>query len=108
MSDEREPTCALWYWRSHAMDYELFAAEEEAARYAIYLDEYDGGSPVGVQFADGRTVLVEEWPAIDQARNAVRESGERPATPPAMRTIRDPFSSTDVQIEASEPDWLGR
>ena len=105
--------CALWYdcynWRRHR----LYDNETDAAVAAIALEEDETGWPVGVQFADGRVLTVECWPAYQSAR-AQRDADDKARLEevtvrprPAMRKIRDPFDHGAIEIEATEPGWVG-
>lgn len=110
---------ALWTICRYSPDYELFGTEEEAASAAVTMDAYEGGASgvtMGVQYEDGRAVLREDWAAYraeeerrrteDAAR--VRAAALLPRTaPPPQRTIKDPFQGFEMDIDASEPGWLG-
>lgn len=102
--------CALWYWRHGAMDYEIYDSEEQAAKEAVGMEEYDHGSPVGLQFSDGRTVLAEDWQALKDAQKKFNESVRcRQAAPTrATRLILNPFDGAPKRVDDSEPQWLGK
>ena len=105
--------CALWYARYHSPDYALCDSEEDAARMGVAMMENGGCAVIGVQFSDGRTIPVDDWPAWDAAeewRNAAeKEEAERRAREPkpVMRKIRDPFRGWPLEVEPTEPEWLG-
>lgn len=105
-----EPTCAVWYVSRYNIEYDLCSDEDEAAKTAAALYEADDTpTMLGVQFADGRLIKINEWPAFAeavQARSAMwAEARDRPA--PATRPARDPFTGAEVAIELTEPSWLG-
>ncbi|MDQ2875076.1 MAG: hypothetical protein M3Y33_09905 [Actinomycetota bacterium] len=65
-----------------------------------------------MQFPDGRSLALGSWPAYaaELQRRAERRkrAAALPKPPePAMRKARDPFDGRPVQIEVSEPSWLG-
>jgi hypothetical protein len=109
-----EHTCALWFSRYYNIDYQLFATEEEAARFSVHMHEDAQGVTLGVQFADGRTVKVEDWAFRDEVEQRMwREGTERAARQAALpprpfRKAHDPFAGEPIEIELSEPAWLGR
>jgi hypothetical protein len=105
-------TCALWYERFGQTRYDLFDNEQGAAGYACYLTYEGQGAPIGVQFADGRTLRVVEWPAFAE-RSAAWEESERAETaravePRPTRAVQSPFSDVVVDVETGAPEWLGR
>lgn len=112
-----EQECALWYRTRYGdLDYEIFGTEAETARHAAYMSNYSNGYPVGVQFADGRTVRAADfaaWPAFKVAQEEVRAAEERRAeafrvdAERPKRQIRDPFEGRALTVDADEPDWLG-
>lgn len=110
MTDEY--TCAVWYMRYFNAYYELCDTEEEAARYAVFLRDDGGGSVMGVQFADGRTIPRSEWALMDEVEEQMHaeEAAQAAQQPPArpVRTVRDPFQGEPVAVEVDEPAWLGR
>lgn len=112
-------TVALWTICRYSPAYELFGTEEEAAAAAVFIDLYDDGMrgvSMGVQYEDGRAVLREDWLAYraeeerrraeDAARVAAYASAPR-TPPPPQRTIKDPFQGFEMDVNASEPGWLG-
>lgn len=113
-------TVALWTICRHSPDYELFDTEAEAAAAAVAMDVYLDGSAgvsMGVQYEDGRVLPREDWPAYreEEARRAAEDAARaaaaaaQPRKPaPPQRTIKDPFCGFDMDIDASEPGWLGR
>lgn len=110
-------SCALWYWRHFAVTYEIFdgyakyTAEQEAAQFAVHLEDVGSGVPIGVQFSDGRTIWVNDWTAYREAmeqRDEREETEKREYVPPEMRTIFDPFRGKSLSVEVDEPAWLGR
>lgn len=108
---EATDACALWYERWHQTRYDLFDSEQGAADYAVYLTEEGEGQPLGVQFADGRTLKVDDWPAY-AARKQRWEENERAdaarvVEPRPTRKVRDPFTDAVVDVEVSAPGWLG-
>lgn len=104
---------ALWYLRYGQPDYDLCDTEEEAARYGAYMAEDGGGSVLGAQFPDGRVIARDDWAAyalaVRQQEEEWRQQAaeRRAAPPPVMRDARDPFEGKPLQIEVSEPAWLG-
>lgn len=104
--EEIEFTCALWYWRRFAIEYELFETEREAADYALYLIDYAEGVPQGVQFSDGRLIQFDRWDAygdaLEEQRRRVKEKNRL-----KMKTIKCPFTRSPVNVEFNEPEWLG-
>lgn len=102
---------AVWFWRNSQMEYETFEQEVDAARFAVCLNEYDNGSPVGVQFSDGRAFQVEHWKAFEDAQNEFdfsRAGRNELASNIRYREIVDPFNHRPVAVEENEPEWLGR
>lgn len=102
---------ALWYWRYHSIDYSLWDGEEEAAGVAAAMEEDGGGVPAGIQFPDGRTIAVGEWPALAEARTRREQAWEeqmaKPEKPRPKRKITAPFGGGQTEIDAREPEWLG-
>jgi hypothetical protein len=100
---------ALWYRRYHSMEYAIWDSEEEAAGIAAAMAVDGGGVPAGVQVQDGRTIPATEWEALWAARERRdRAWQERPAEKPRpKRKIKAPFDGGQIEIEASEPLWLG-
>jgi hypothetical protein len=106
--------CALWYWRHYAPSFDLCDDEQEAARRALHLEDDGQGAPVGVQFRDGRTVALADWPAYRAARDrrdAEHEERAKEAVAALKgrrtRQVVDPFEGTPLTIDADEPEWLG-
>jgi hypothetical protein len=117
-------TCAVWFrspqghraetpGRGHHITCELFDSEQDAARFAVHFDAEWQGIALGVQFSDGRTLKVDQWPAYAERRGqweAVersRQSGSALHHVP-MRPTRDPFTGEAVEVGAFQPAWLGR
>ena len=99
---------ALWYLRYRQASYALWDDEEEAAGVGAAM-EADGGAVVtGVQFADGRAVPRNNWTAFAAARQRLLEVEEAPLPPRAVRRRLDPFSGDMVEVDACDPEWLGR
>ena len=105
-------TCALWYWRHNTITYDVFDTEAEAASMAVYFKDDAQGVPIGVQFANGRTIRYQDWDAYRAARQQADEDCRQrlanPAEPRPTRTVLDPFEGKEVTIEADEPSWLGK
>lgn len=104
---------ALWYWRYHTPDFDLFDSEDEAAAVGFYMQEDGQASVAGVQFRDGRTIARDQWPAWAAAEERIlraeREARERAKSGPPrpLRKIRAPFSDGRViEIDADEPPWI--
>lgn len=104
---------ALWYWRHYQIDYDLFDSEEEAASVGVYMQDDGGCSVAGAQFADGRIIAVGQWPAWASAwerlLQAERQMQERriSALPRPARKVKAPFSGQVIEVDASEPAWIG-
>lgn len=104
-------TCAVWYLDDHSqINYELFGAEKEAARVAVY---YDGdGTVLGLQLADGSTIPRNQWRMFADAKRrwlqAAQDRRDNPPPPTPTRPSQDPFEGCRIDIELSEPEWLGR
>jgi hypothetical protein len=104
---------ALWYLRFHQPDYELYESEAKAADFAAWQDYQGECTILGVQFPDGRTLARKDWPEFGRAVQRQREKRQAETAldkmepPPAMREARDPFEDRPLQIEVSEPSWLG-
>lgn len=110
---------ALWTIYRYCPAYELFGTEAEAARRAAYMDVYDLGDHgvcMGIQFEGGPAVAKEDWPAYreeaarraaEDAARAAEAASRPPGTPLPQRTIRDPFCGFEMDVDASEPEWLG-
>lgn len=106
--------CAVWYWHYGSPDYELCASEEEAASFAVGLEDSGNGSVKGVQFEDGRFVERDAWGAYEArerqqdelAKRMVREAAAQPK--PATRQVGLPFDpSRKIHVLADAPPWLG-
>jgi hypothetical protein len=110
--DEAVDTCALWYERWNQISYDLFDSEQDAAGFAVYLSNEGQGVPLGVQFADGRAVKIDEWAAFSDRQRQWEQSEHGGAgcvmEPRPTRPVRDPFTDAVVDIDAGEPRWLGR
>lgn len=106
-------TCALWYMRYGAPNYEIFDDEHEAAERALSFDETDEGSALGVQYEDGSTLDWDDWNALTEARKHREDEIQRrraeaaASLEPVTRQIRDPFTGYLLRIDDREPDWLG-
>jgi hypothetical protein len=104
---------ALWLMRYHSPDYLLCDDEAEAASTALAIEDQGSGVPLGVQFPDGSTIKVDEWPVYAAAKQRQREAERQEranwqaAPRPPMREARDPFRGQPVRIELEEPAWLG-
>lgn len=102
---------ALWYLRYGRMDYDIWDSEAEAAGIAVAMTDDCNGVPIGLQFPDGRLVDVENqpWPAYEEAARRRDEfaASARKQEPPPQRKITAPFGGGEIEIDASEPDWLG-
>jgi hypothetical protein len=105
---------ALWYWRHGAITYDIYDSERAAADAAVYLEDYEGGIPIGIQFPDGRSMRIGDWLAYKHAiqRRSAREEADRAKgamTPPRpTRTVLDPFIGHSVVVDDDEPAWLGK
>jgi hypothetical protein len=110
-NDRQRDAFAAWFLDSHGHpDYDLCATEEEAATAAAGADVYNDGTPLGLQRADGTLVPAEQWSALAAAiKDLRRVRAERWRTRPApTRPSRDPFTGTPINIEVTEPEWLGK
>jgi hypothetical protein len=111
MTDEPEYPCAVWYIDDYGqIRYDLDIDEESAARMAV---AYDGdGTVLGLQWADGRTIPAGEWRAFAEARRRLRQleqdRRDNPQPPVPTRRTNDPFRGRPIDIEVTEPGWLGR
>lgn len=103
---------ALWYSRFMSADYEIYDDEAKAAKEAVSLEWYDQGSPMGIQFPDGRTIKVEDWDAYKEAYAdfLARQNAKQnePVRERETRRIVDPFEGLLVHIDSDEPVWLGK
>lgn len=112
MTTPAKQECALWYWRYQVVYYEICGSEADAARFAVATEEHGDGVPIGVQFPDGRTVRVNDWPAYDEAQRtfwAVDDaSAEAARAERPTRQITDPFKGQQLAVDADEPSWLGK
>lgn len=107
MTEPGEHPVALWYDRHHVRCYSLQDTERDAAGLAVSLKEYEEGVPIGVQFADGRTLTVDQWPAYQQVQ--AEQDAEWIRQPPRpTREVLDPFDGATVVVDADVPRWLGR
>jgi hypothetical protein len=107
-----DAVCALWVWRYSRLTYELYDSEKAAAGAALATEDYGFGSVAGVQFADGRVVPREDWPAYREAEEAACAASLSlsQVVPPApvMRRALDPFGSgTEVRVFGVDPPWVG-
>jgi hypothetical protein len=107
-------TVALWYWRYHQIDYDIWDSEEEAAGIAVGMEDNGDASVAGIQFPDGRLIERNEWSAYaeamerrDRAESEARKAAAK-AKPRPMRKIMAPFTGgRQIEIDADEPSWLG-
>jgi hypothetical protein len=113
MSEWRDLPVAIWFrtW-DNRIDFDLDDTEQEIAEWAVAQEDSDYPSTIlGVQFKDGRTITAREWPALAEARRRARQAEQdrrdNPLPPTPKRTVHDPFTGSQVQIEADDPDWLG-
>lgn len=108
--DELTYTCAVWYLDDHGqINYDVFPDEPDAANCAV---GYDGdGSVLGLQWADGTTVARRDWTAFADAKRREAEQWEErrnnPPEPTPTRRTYDPFKGIAIDVETSEPEWLG-
>jgi len=104
-------TVALWYSRYMSSDYELCDSEDAAAGLGVGMEDSGGAVVLGVQFADGRTIERDSWPAFAAAqerfRQAEGEARDKPRPVVPEREVLDPFRGRSLKIRASEPQWLG-
>jgi hypothetical protein len=102
-------TYAVWYLDDYGqIRYELAEDEDEAARYGAWAD--GDGTALGLQRADGSTVQAAEWTALAEAKRKLRQAEQDRRDnepPPATRRAHDPFKGYALDIEVTEPDWLG-
>ena len=109
-----EGQVALWYVRLIKPEYEFFDTEEAAAQQAVFMMEYEFGSPMGVQFSDGRRIKLEQWEAYQTARLRFEETiigyrRSRVIRPKkTTRTIHDPFHGLTLHVDVDAPEWLGK
>ena len=113
-------TVALWTIYHYSPSYELYEDEAEAASMAVVMQEYelgDHGVVMGVQYDDGRALSPENWPAYQAERDRraaedasrAAEAASRPRDrPPPQRAIEDPFCGYAMDIDVSEPEWIGK
>jgi hypothetical protein len=106
-----DPAAQVAVWRLHygRADYDLCDDEDDAVTVAVALT-YDDRI-LGVQYPDGRTVPAGQWDNYRQALaaySARRDQARAEYVRPPMRRARDPFIGQHVDIEVSEPDWIGR
>lgn len=109
MTKQWNQGCALWFWRYMNIEYEIFDHEIEAAKFASTMEDNDFGSPVGLQYSDGRTVKVEDWQAFKDAQKTYELARKTmsPIPPRPTRLILNPFDGAPKRIDAEEPKWLG-
>jgi hypothetical protein len=92
------------------VDYDLCTDEAEAASTAAALDAGDG-IVLGLQWPDG-LLPASQWAAFTEAkerhRERVRQAIENPPERAPFRRALAPFTGEMVDIELSEPTWLGR
>ena len=96
----------------HSPHVEVCDSEEMAASFAALVEENGESTVAGAQFADGRTVPVEQWAALREAqerRRAARKARveAEAANPPPVREIKAPFGMGTVEVDLDGPDWLG-
>lgn len=109
MADER---VAVWMDHWHSPQVEVCDSEEKAANFAVGVEDNGELTVVGIQFADGRTVPVEQWAAFREARERRRALWKahveaEAANPPRVREVVAPFGLGTVEVDPDEPDWLG-
>ena len=113
-------TVALWTIYHYSPRYELYESEAEAASMAAAADYHDLGEHgviMGIQYDDGRALSREDWPAFreelerieaaEKARAADAAAQPRKPAPP-QRAIKDPFCGYEMDIDVSEPEWIGK
>ena len=107
-------TCAVWYVNEPGLlGYELCTDDTAAARRAVYMYDLGECDILGVQFADGRVLRRDEWPAYQAAANEARCRAAFQAPPRPVRRIRSPISwaayrdEEIIEVDAGEPLWLG-
>ncbi len=100
--------CVVWSSRFSGTYYHLYDDEEEAAGVAAAISDDGSASILGVQFADGRAVPVDEWAAYREAQDRRdREDADRLAAENArprvpLMVARCPFGAR------SAPVWLDK
>ena len=99
----------LWYWRHFALIVEEYANERAAAESAWGIAESGSGSVEGVEFPDGHTHRLGEWPVYDAVCEEFDEADDE-ATPTAEPprhafNIPSPFGR-GVATAADPPSWL--
>lgn len=110
MGTEPTYTCAVWYLDDYGqIDYELAETEDEAAKFAAWAD--GDGTALGLQRVDGTTLPAADWRAFADAkrrqREAEQERRDNPPPPIPTRRSADPFKGYALDIETTEPEWLG-
>lgn len=110
MTELWENACALWFWRNLVLEFEIYSREYDAAASAAYMEEYEHGAPIGVQYSDGRTVKAEDWQALrDAEKNLEQNRANIQGIPPRKtRIVLDPFDGTPKTVDDDEPFWLGK
>lgn len=117
MTNPEEATCALWYWSHYIPMVSWHGTEEEAVDVAIDMVRNEWGSPVGVQFKDGRLVKRDDWELYNSTCEKNRKTFEEEAeelirlkklNPPAKHNLKWPFNplNTRVVVHGEIPDWL--
>lgn len=108
---------AVWYSVYGSVQVAVYETEEEAASFALDIEEEGSGSVSGVQFPDGRFVDWDAWVTVhrlSEERSEVshREFAEMASRPrPATRQVQPPFDTRrgrPVEVPADAPTWLGR
>lgn len=105
---------AVWFvgsgYGGAGVDYETGATEVEAADLAVAREDSDeGGEILGLQTATGYLVPAHMWRELDAARARYRDRQNRAIDyfPPAHRTKMDPFTHSSIEVDLTEPAWLG-
>lgn len=112
MTTNDEYSCAVWYERHGVTSIDVFDTEEEAAGFAVYLASEGQGVPLGVQFADGRTLELGDWTAFADRERLWQAEEDRAAARPGSdlpdRPLRSPFTGGVAEVGADAPEWLWR
>lgn len=106
--------CALWYMSYHVAYVELCPTEMHAVHRALSMEEYETGSPDGVQFPDGTYYAREDWEAYkaeerrrhDEMLRSVYIDSAKPQ--PALVRVKSPAGRVaEVEAEDFRP-WMHR
>ncbi len=112
-----ESAAAVWYSVYGSVQVAVHETEEEAASFALDIEEEGSGSVSGVQFPDGRFVEWDVWATVHRlsekrSEASQREFDEKASRPrPATRQVQPPFDTRrgrPVEVPADAPAWLGR